>query len=1314
MEQYVFLLFLSFITLCVTSAKNDQDFIFSPEAQEVRDTLLNADNHHPKPPIIFLPGLASSRMVAWKSKQCTGPDIEIQEVIWLNLQKLIETLTFDKKCWLDCMKLEKNGTDPPDCKVRPDEGLSAVGELAPGIFSPSVTTLFTPFIRMLAQEFGYDSNTLLGAPYDWRISPMELEIRDSFFTTLKMKIEITVKRHKRPAIVVAHSMGNNIFLYFCDWLKINHFASTPDLYKKWMANHFYALIGFAAPLLGAPSALKSVVSGHAFGTPLSDKQTKELMLSFSSTNFLNPRSTLKLFEKKRKGFHYIPLNYDQPLVILRGLKTEEAKNSTSSEEKTKEDTKEKTEQEQSKNNSTETTQNEIKKDSFFAFPLESVENGTFFQEVGGMLDDPMISDKISELKRLYHEDPVQPLHQLYERPPIKHVIMIYGVDLPTEVGYIYRMPEKPNIPPASDSNDTSSASSTLSEPLEPVLEEILLEETIVQHRLVDERDNNNDGGDSSTTTESGTEPGTKKKIRYRDRIPLFFANKTLNEASEIIKRVIHTEVLERIANSVDKLVDNTAKREEAKSLTDYFDDLHLYDIKPDEEAYPPHKKTFFEALKERLLLQHQESSKKSDNEEKDKEEHDNEAAHSSFSSLNFANFHKLLKKTGLEKDDDTPTEVTNKQAEKITDKIDDKNEHLQDKSEHFFQSIQHVVEGVVGDGPLAIFRAQKEVAGNVLEQANIIDQPEKGSKNPPEPGPAAMKEAKRKPEEGKKRSPTTTDPSSSSSSSSIDDPLNCSETEMETEGEHKGRCRRFIESMQSKLQGVLGKESSSSSSSEEQQSPNNYIPSEEQINCTETEIITEGEQKGKCRRFIESVQSNFQRVLGKELSPSSEAEQSSNNSVNESETLSSNETKPVDCTETDKSNCRQFIESVQNKIRGVLGREEATSSEEKPMEETGKEETKIVDDKKNNILPDAAHNLLQKVGLEGEGAYLASEETEMDKPSSAPSAPQGEEATKIAEKEGGKISERIDEKNREDQPEQFLQSMSNKLMEAVLGPATQTISKAESEINENLMEESGVVSKPEEAKENPPEPMVKLNKTKTKTAEEEGEAPQEKSILSHAAHHKLLESRSGIFIVKPRSNPMSFILNSKNFYKENSQYDHSGDMTVPYISLSYVKTWLTESNDEEEKLSTIFIPSSSSILNSNYSLELLFSLISTGIEERPSNPSGDLLRLYEWFRVHNASTFPSMEIFSSEKPQGAFPCPSPVGSALGIGQSPVPLHQPTNDTTLIMEVSGGEHMEISKLSYIHYTIFEYLLPKMRDDLCLPTKSKANPCSFFND
>lgn len=401
--------------------------------------LKTAGPDSPRPPLVLLPGLLSSRLIAWRAKKCRGPDIQIQDIVWLSLAKMIETTTFDRTCWLDCLKLDKNGSDPEDCKIRPDEGLGAIGELSPGnLYTPPATSIFTPLIRMLALDLGYDVNSIIGAPYDWRLSPIELETRDSFFTTFKYRLETAVRRHRRPAIVMAHSMGNNVFLYFCEWLRL--VERPPMGYRRWLRRHIWGYVGFAAPLLGAPMALKSVLSGHNFGLTISEAQARELQLTFASTHFLNPRATrsgqqgspssspssssdahthARANTTVRGSKRVAAARYEVPIVSVRSATG----------------------------------------GSTVQFGLPDIENGEIFRICGSLWGEPLMMEKHSQLFSLYKADPLQPLKDLPRRPPIRHMLLIYGVNTPTEVGYVYRLEQ-----------------SVDGVTLPPVLEEILYEE----------------------------------------------------------------------------------------------------------------------------------------------------------------------------------------------------------------------------------------------------------------------------------------------------------------------------------------------------------------------------------------------------------------------------------------------------------------------------------------------------------------------------------------------------------------------------------------------------------------------------------------------------------------------------------------------------------------------------------------------------------------------------------------------------------------------------------------------------------------------
>lgn len=408
---------ISLLLACAILCHCEQRFVYNEDTEQVAGLLRSFNRGDPRPPIVLIPGIVASRMVAWKRKKCIGPSgIEIQDIVWLNLQKVLETMTFDKHCWIDCMKLAKNGSDPEDCKIRPDEGLAAIGELSPGIYSPAATSVYTNLIRTLARDFGYDSNNIIGAPYDWRLAPMELEERDSYFSSLKFKIESAVRRSGRPAIVMAHSMGNNIFLYFCDWLRL---VDKPTIgWSRWLHRHVWAYVGFAAPLLGAPVAVRSVMSGYTFGIPVNEAQARELLLTFPVSHYLNPRSSGQ------------PTNGTaaDPIVSIRSPSGR----------------------------------------SIVSFQVEDIEQGDFFKIVGNMYQDDLLAEKHASLKALYHADKLMPLAP-YPRPPVRHVIMSYGIDLSTEIGYVYRMPDSEKkgavleeiLVEVGDADQTSSAAAGL-------------------------------------------------------------------------------------------------------------------------------------------------------------------------------------------------------------------------------------------------------------------------------------------------------------------------------------------------------------------------------------------------------------------------------------------------------------------------------------------------------------------------------------------------------------------------------------------------------------------------------------------------------------------------------------------------------------------------------------------------------------------------------------------------------------------------------------------------------------------------------------
>lgn len=98
-----------------------------------------------------------------------------------------------------------------------------------------------------------------------------------------------------------------------------------------------------------------------------------------------------------------------------------------------------------------------------SFGVEDIVNGEIFSILGSIYQDKDLANKYDSLHEYYSSDPIDPLRNSFKRPPIKHVVMVYGVDVKTEVGYSYRMQE--------------SGQPSHGGKLAPVLEEIFMEES---------------------------------------------------------------------------------------------------------------------------------------------------------------------------------------------------------------------------------------------------------------------------------------------------------------------------------------------------------------------------------------------------------------------------------------------------------------------------------------------------------------------------------------------------------------------------------------------------------------------------------------------------------------------------------------------------------------------------------------------------------------------------------------------------------------------------------------------------------------------
>ncbi|XP_062220699.1 phospholipid--sterol O-acyltransferase isoform X3 [Phragmites australis] len=369
---------------------------------------------------IIIPGFASTQLRAWSVLDCPYSPFDFNPL---------------DSVWLDTTK-----TDHPECKSRPDSGLSAITELDPGYITGPLSSVWKEWVKWCV-EFGIEANAIIAVPYDWRLPPSMLEERDLYFHKLKLTFEIALKLRGGPSLVFAHSMGNNVFRYFLEWLKLE---IAPKHYIQWLDKHIHAYFAVGAPLLGSTEAVRAVLSGATFGLPVNEGTARLMFNSFGSSLWLLPFSKhcradniywKYFFEGKGGCTHRQQCDEMEYISDYSGWPT----NLVSIEVPTVRDM----EAYPSVMDITEnlTSSMECGKPTLLSFSAREVSDGTLFKTIEDY--DPQSKALVYQLEKYYQGDPVLNPLTPWERPPIKNVFCIYGIDSKTEVGYYFAPSGKP-------------------------------------------------------------------------------------------------------------------------------------------------------------------------------------------------------------------------------------------------------------------------------------------------------------------------------------------------------------------------------------------------------------------------------------------------------------------------------------------------------------------------------------------------------------------------------------------------------------------------------------------------------------------------------------------------------------------------------------------------------------------------------------------------------------------------------------------------------------------------------------------------------
>ncbi|KAH6833239.1 Lecithin:cholesterol acyltransferase family protein [Perilla frutescens var. hirtella] len=203
-------------------------------------------------PVVLVPGIVTGGLELWEGRPCS--DGLFRQRLWGGgFAEIFKR----PMCWLEHLSLDnETGLDPPGIRVRAVSGLVAADYFAPGYF------VWANLIENLAR-IGYEEKNMYMAAYDWRLSFQNTELRDQTLSRLKSKIELmyVINGHKK-VVVVPHSMGGNYFLHFMKWVE-----APPPMGggggPGWCAKHIKSIMNIGPVFLGVPKAVGSILSAES-------------------------------------------------------------------------------------------------------------------------------------------------------------------------------------------------------------------------------------------------------------------------------------------------------------------------------------------------------------------------------------------------------------------------------------------------------------------------------------------------------------------------------------------------------------------------------------------------------------------------------------------------------------------------------------------------------------------------------------------------------------------------------------------------------------------------------------------------------------------------------------------------------------------------------------------------------------------------------------------------------------------------------------------------------------------------------------------
>ncbi|KEQ89966.1 Phospholipid:diacylglycerol acyltransferase [Aureobasidium pullulans EXF-150] len=203
-----------------------------------------------KHPVIMIPGVISTGLESWGTDEPSRQ--YFRKRLW-GSWSMMRALVLDKAGWKRHIMLDKKtGMDPPGIKLRAAQGFDATDFFITGYW------IWNKILENLA-TIGYDPTNAFTAAYDWRMSYMNYEIRDQYFTRLKHHIETAVQISDKKVVLLSHSMGSQVLYYFFHWVEAEGYGNGGE---TWVDDHIDSWINISGCMLGTPKGLPAVLSGE--------------------------------------------------------------------------------------------------------------------------------------------------------------------------------------------------------------------------------------------------------------------------------------------------------------------------------------------------------------------------------------------------------------------------------------------------------------------------------------------------------------------------------------------------------------------------------------------------------------------------------------------------------------------------------------------------------------------------------------------------------------------------------------------------------------------------------------------------------------------------------------------------------------------------------------------------------------------------------------------------------------------------------------------------------------------------------------------